>query len=362
MSHKFNNCRRPICPPRCEPQCPPRCKPIKPPKVRVTNLVTNRFIPNVTTDPQLINSWGIILINGNLTVADNGTGLVTTYTVNGIPLTPTVAVPDPNGDPASPTGLVANNTTGFPVTNGGLAAPAVWLTATENGTINAYNPTIFPTTAPVVVDNSASGTVYKGLTIANGYLYAADFHNNKIDVFSSNYTPVIGFPFADPNLPINYAPFNIYNINNQLYVTYALQKPPDNDDDQAGPGNGYINVFTVNGQLIRRLVSRGALNSPWGIVLAPFSFKLPLGTILVGNFGDGKINVYDRNGVYLGFLIKCDRTPLVLDGLWGLVSGSVYYGGSDNTIFFASGPDDEENGLVGKITADCDSVCFNRRY
>lgn len=354
----FRQCFVPV---SCVNLCPTPCPPCPPPtrgNVRRSNLVTNLIAgPPVITDPDVINSWGIVIINGILWVVNNGTGLVTTYSLNGTKLPTTVTVP--NTEPVfppqfgAPTGIVHNTTGGFSIGN---SLPALWLTATENGTINAYVPSLDPANAPVVVNRSGLGAVYKGLTIAGNLLYAADFHNNRIDVFDANFVlqPFPSFPFIDPELPSGYAPFNIQNINGLLYVTYALQKPPENKDDQAGPGNGFINVFSPTGGLIRRFASQGPLNSPWAVTLASVSLDFPAETILIGNFGDGKINAFDINGVFLGSLKECDGiTDLVIDGLWGLY-GNIYPGTLfANTLFFASGPNNEENGLVGKLSSDC---------
>jgi len=236
---------------------------------------------------------------------------------------------------------------------GSNSASAEFLVATENGTIDAYNSIIDPINAIIMIDNSSLGSVYKGLTIANNYLYATDFFNNRIDVFDFNFIPITTFPFIDQDmkepLPIGYAPFNIVNIDNYLFVSYALQKGPTNIDDVPGRGNGYISVFKWNGIFVERLISQGKLNSPWGMIKAPRKFLDCENKFFVGNFGDGRINVYNFDGTHLGRLVDKNNKAIILDGLWGLVKNC-------DDIFFASGPDDEENGLVGKIKLrECDN-------
>jgi len=292
-------------------------------------------------DPLLVDSWGLIIIDDVVWVADNGSSVVTTYSLAGEKL-PTVVTVNNGDTPGAPTGIVHNFTSGFVI--GGH--PALWLVATENGTINAYNPLVSITTSSVVVDRSIHGSVYKGIAIAGEFLYATDFHNNKIDVFNSTFALQTNFPFVDPTpLPPGYAPFNIYHVGGQLYVTYALQKPPADMDDLPGLGHGFINIFLPNGNFVRRFASNGFLNSPWGILQAPRSLNLPPGSFLVGNFGDGYINIFDRSGIFLGRLRDCRDYDVNIPGLWGLVGNP--------HIYFASGPDAENNGLFGKINICC---------
>ena len=207
-----------------------------------------------------------------------------------------------------------------------------------------------PTTAITVINQFASGTVYKGLAITTTNIYATDFHNNKIDTYGPTFLgPLSGFPFVDPTIPVGFAPFNIVLLNGQLYVTYAKQDSVAHDD-VAGPGNGFISIFDLNGVFIRRLVSQEYLNSPWAIISASPSFELPLGSIVVGNFGDGTISTYSADGKFLGKLRDKHCVDIILAGLWGLTQ-------SDPTsfkhikIFFSSGPNAEANGLIGYLTS-----------
>jgi uncharacterized protein (TIGR03118 family) len=317
------------------------------------------------TDLNLVNSWGLAL-NGSRTifwVADNGTGVSTLYEPDGTPVLlgksgqNFVTIPPPGGSPAgttaTPTGIVfnPNQSTDF--------SGAFFIFATEDGTIAAWSPAD-GTNAVLPVDNSGSGAVYKGLALVakpNGgsRLYATNFHDGTVDVFNSNFQPVTApGGFKDPNLLANFAPFGIANIGGQLYVTFALQKLPDRHDDQAGPGNGFVDVFDADGHLLERLITQGNLDSPWGLALIPQklgNFGRKFGgfgpnVLLVGNFGDGKINAFDISNVNkvnpLGSLNNRRGDPLEFNGLWALVF-------LDDRLYFTAGIGDESHGLFGFI-------------
>jgi uncharacterized protein (TIGR03118 family) len=246
----------------------------------------------------------------------------------------------------------------------------VFIFASETGAITGWNPAVPPTATPpskdaVVGFQAPDGAIYKGLALAKvgtaNYLYATDFHNGKIDVIDGQFHKVApgtnGFgSFTDPNLPAGYAPFNVAAINGQLYVTYAKQDA-DAEDDVAGRGHGFISVFTTDGQFVKRLVSRGELNSPWGMAVAPSSFGEFGGDLLVGNFGDGHIHAYDpTTGAFQGTLEERHGRPVVIDGLWGLAFGNGVGAGDANSLYYAAGPDGEAHGLFGKITANAEGT------
>jgi uncharacterized protein (TIGR03118 family) len=202
-----------------------------------------------------------------------------------------------------------------------------------------------------VSDQSGSGAVYKGLALAsNGgsnFLYAANFNANSIDVFDTNFN--LTSHFTDPGIPSGFAPFGIANFSGQLYVTFAKQDSAKHDD-VAGAGNGYVDIFNPNGTLVQRLVSQGALNSPWGLAIAPSGFGTFGGALLVGNFGDGKINAYSATtGKSLGALDDSTGKAIAIPGLWGLIFGNGGSGGSTGTLYFTSGPNNEQDGLFGSI-------------
>jgi uncharacterized protein (TIGR03118 family) len=249
----------------------------------------------------------------------------------------------------APTGIIENSTSSFIIQSTGQ--PAKFIIAGEDGTVSAWNS---GDSTIVVADRSSSDAVYKGVTIAsdNGanFLYVTNFKAGKIDVFDANFNYVTSKPFSDPSIPSGYAPFNIQNINGKLYVTYALHKAPDNMDDQSGFGNGFINIFNTNGTLIKRFATQGALNSPWGITVAPSGFGQLGNMILVGNFGDGRISAFDSTGTYMGQL-QNNNTTLEINGLWDITFAPATFSSSiPNALYFASGPNEEEHGLFGYIT------------
>jgi uncharacterized protein (TIGR03118 family) len=323
-----------------------------------TNLVSN--IPGlaVSTDPNLINPWGVSLTStGQFRVSDNGTGLSTVYDVNGNTQPGTVVIPLPagsTGDASAPTGNVRNTTTDFVISENGRSGPATNLFATEDGTIAAWNPDVDPDHALIVADLSTVGAVYKSLTLASNsggnFIYAANFHNGTVDVFDSAFRPVqLSGAFIDPSIPDGFAPFGIRNVNGTLFITYALQND-EQHDDVAGPGNGFIDEFDTNGDLIGRFTSGGTLNSPHGIALAPADFGQFSNALLVGNFGDGRINAFDPDtGRFLGQLSDAAGQPIANRGIWAITFGNGAGGTQTNTLYFAAGIDSEADGLFASI-------------
>lgn len=299
------------------------------------------------TDPNLVNPWGFFFApNGDFWVADNGSNLSTLYQPNGSIVNFIINVP------SAPTGALLNSSANrFHITNGSTTAAAKFLFVTEEGTILGFNSSLDPVNAILAVDRSATGAVYKGVEIggtgsacccSRSLLFATDFHNGKIDVFNQEFQGQ-GF-MKDYTIPAGFAPFNIRSINNFLYVTFAKQKAPENRDDEPGLGNGYVDIFTRSGSFYKRLISQGNLNSPWGLAVAPNNFGDFSGALLVGNFGDGKINAYNvHTGQFLGQLTDAIGDPIVIDGLWSLEFSS------NGTLYFTSGPNGESNGLVGTI-------------
>jgi uncharacterized protein (TIGR03118 family) len=329
-----------------------------PTRYRQTNLVSN--IPGLAqvTDPNLVNPWGMAAgPNTPLWVADNGADVATLYTgavhrtpVSALPLV--VNIPD-----GAPTGQVFNPTNGFVVHSGMSSGPAMFIFASENGDITGWNKNV-PPPAPSTQAQPEVHTpnaVYKGLAMASSggktYLYATDFHDNRIDVFDSNFSPAtLSGNFTDSSLPAGFAPFGIQAFGNKLYVTYALQDA-DAHDDVRGQGNGFVDVFTSSGHMVKRLISHGALNSPWGLTIAPSGFGSLSHDLLVGNFGNGLINAYDPStGAFRGTLLGPGRQPIRNDGLWGLRFGNGVTG-SPRTLLFTAGIDAESDGLFGEIQA-----------
>ena len=314
------------------------------------NLVSD--IPGMAdvTDTNLINPWGIAFsATSPFWVSDNGTGLSTLYNSTGMIQSLVVTIPPPAGQagPAAPSGIIANSVAGFTATG---SATAHFIFSTEDGTISAWSS---GSVAALKVDFSSSNSVFKGLAAGSSkgtnYIYATDFHNGWVDMFDTNYA-LVG-TFTDTGLPAHYAPFGIENINNQLYVTFALQDA-EGHDDVGGAGHGYVDVFDTSGNLVQHLASQGALNSPWGIAMAPLGFGPFSGDILIGNFGDGKINAFDPDTTeFLGTLSDTSGNPISISGLWDITFGNGKSGGSTTTLYFSAGPNGESDGLFGSLAA-----------
>ena len=335
-----------------------------------TNLVSD--IPGLAahTDPNLRNSWGTSTGPGlPIWVSDNASGVTTLYDGQGNPqpgsgdnqLVVTIPAPPSAGPGAvgAPDGTVFNPTAGgFVVSKNGVSASARFLFATEDGTIAGWSPSVDPTRAVLAVDRSTAtdpagdvGALYKGLALVNTAtgksLYATNFRFGTVDVFNSNFELVNSF--TDPTIPAGFAPFGIHNIGGDLYVTFAKQDAAKHDDD-AGPGHGFVDVFAPNGDLLQRLASRGRLNSPWAVTLAPSTFGAFGGDILVGNFGDGRINAFDpATGQFLGQL-RSQHGPITIPGLWGLRFPTGSLNVTPNALYFTAGPNHEADGLLGDIT------------
>jgi uncharacterized protein (TIGR03118 family) len=310
------------------------------------------------TDPDLVNGWGIAASGSSpWWVADNETAKSTLYNGNtGAKLGLVVAIPGADG-PAAPTGIVFNtstDTTEFVVTSGAGTAPARFIFDSEDGTVSGWNGG----TTAVVEATSDNDANYKGLAIGSvgtaTYLYAADFHNAHVDVYDGSWTlQDWGDAFVDPGIPAGFAPFGIQNIAGEIFVTYAKQDA-DAEDELAGEGLGYVSAFGSDGSFHGRVASGGDLNAPWGLAWAPSSFGKFSGHLLVGNFGDGRINAFRSTAdgwEARGKLKGTDHRPISVDGLWGIGFGNNGGAGPTTTLYFAAGPDDEEHGLFGSITA-----------
>jgi uncharacterized protein (TIGR03118 family) len=314
-----------------------------------TSLVADAGSGAAHTDAKLINPWGIAFNpTGFVWVANNGSSSSTLYDGNGVPQSLVVATP------AAPTGIVFNGGSDFKITQNGVTAASPFIFAGENGSISAWSPTVNRNNALTTVDGAGTQAVYKGLAIAsyNGanYLYAADFHNRRIDVFDAAFNrATLPGGFQDAALPAGYAPFGIQAIGDRIYVSYA-QRAAAGDDDVKGAGLGAINVFDTAGNLVKQLVRGGALNAPWGMALAPSNFGTYSGKLLVANFGDGKINAYDTStGAMTGTISKAGGDAVVIDGLWGIAFGPGVNSQPTNTLFFTAGPGGEAHGLYGRI-------------
>ena len=313
-----------------------------------SNLVASLGGVASHTDPNLVNAWGISSSPaGPFWVSNNGTGVSGVYGGDGTVNALVVNIPGAGGGASGPvTGQVYNATSDFVV---GVLGPSKFIFATEDGVISAWYS---GTSAVLESDRSGTGAVYKGLAIGvdgvNNRLYAANFNSGAVDVFDATFAKISSF--TDATMPVGFAPFGIQNINGLLYVTYAKQNPAKHDD-VPGAGNGYVDVFNMNGTLNKRLVSTGLLNSPWGLAMAPSGYGKVSNALLVGNFGDGKINAYDStSGALVATMNTTAGTPLVIDGLWGLSFGNGAGAGPTSTLFFSAGPNGESTGLFGSLT------------
>ncbi|MFL6602614.1 MAG: TIGR03118 family protein [Steroidobacteraceae bacterium] len=346
----------------------------------VTTLTSNLAGHVAAPDPILQNAWGIAFspAGSPFWVNDNATGCSTLYDGTGAKITALqVSIPLPgnvvpvtscqpndpkkpsNPAPATPTGIVWNPSAAFLVP--GTKIQAAFIFATEEGTISAWGGGLNPAdNAVLAADESSSGAIYKGLAFAvnakGPFLFATNFSHGTVDVFGPNgadgmFTKVtLDGDFSDPEIPHGYAPFNIVMVDGDLFVTYAKQNA-EKEDDVAGRGHGFVDVFDTDGHLIRRFESRGRLNSPWGVARASFAFGPFSGKILIGNFGDGHINVFSNDGRFIDQLEDVHGKPLVIEGLWTLTLGGGRNSNPD-TLYFSAGPNDETNGLFGTITLD----------
>ena len=329
---------------------------------RAAHIVQHNLVSDLPgadhQDPLLVNPWGIV--HGPTSpwwVSDNGTGVSTLYTADGasVAMLPKVNIPGPgNTGSGTPTGTVFNGTTDF-VYKGNMT---LFLFATEDGTVAVW-PAGNGINAQIAIDSSksAAGAVYKGIAIGQqgglNRIYLANFHTGVVEVYDANFQPV-SMPagaFTDPTIPAGFAPFNVLNIDGNLFVSFAMQKQPDRKDEADGPGLGYVDVFDGSGVLLKRLEHGKWMNAPWGMVHAPANFDKWSNRLLIGQFGSGQIATFDANsGEFEGLLRGPKGKPININGLWGLDFGNDAAAGPSNTLFFAAGLNDEANGLFGTLT------------
>ncbi len=324
-------------------------------KFAATVVVSDTATTAAHTDARLVNAWGLAFNpTGFVWVANNASNSSTLYDGNGVLQTLVVSIPAGLSGPAGPTGIVFNASTDFKVTENGVTGASPFIFVGEGGTVSGWSPGVNRNAAITMVDGGVNGPLYKGLAIGSSvganYLYAADFRHNAIDVYNGTFTKVtLPGTFHDATLPAGYAPFGIQTIGDRVYVAYAKQAATG-PDEVPGAGLGLINVFDTGGVFVKRLVTGGALNAPWGMAMAPASFGTFSNMLLVGNFGDGKINAYNTStGALVGTLSKADGTPIVIDGLWGIAFGNGVNAQPLNTLFYTAGPSDEQHGAYGRI-------------
>ncbi|TCK35107.1 uncharacterized protein (TIGR03118 family) [Paraburkholderia sp. BL8N3] len=324
---------------------------------KATTLVSDGSVAAPHTDPNLQNGWGVALsAKSTFWVSDNNAHKATLYDGNGVVQPLVVTIPDGTNGPSGPTGIISNATTDFVISASGKSSSAAFIWATDAGTIAAWSPNVLPTEAVTAFDDAAGGAVYRGLTAAtvNGQnmLYAADFHNAKVDVFNASFQKVqLDGQFKDPTLPAGFAPFGIQTIGNSIFVTYAKQNAAA-VAQVVGAGFGILDQFDTSGHFIKQFVGvGGVLNAPWGVAQAPANFGPLSNQLLVGNFGDGTIEAFDpTSGHDLGKLVLSDGKPFTQAGLWGISFGNDTNNQPKNTLFFAAGPS-KPTGVFGRIDA-----------
>jgi len=334
-----------------------------------TNLISDGSVPAQKTDPNLVNPWGVSYSpTSPFWISDNATGLTSidslladNITLNVIPAV-TIAPASASDESSTPTGQVFNSfasSGAFTLMNG---KPATFLFATEDGTISGWNG---GTESIIAVNESINpadgseslglGAVYKGLAIAQTddgpMLYAANFRHGTVDMFDQNFDQVKSF--ADPDVPADFAPFNVQVLGDKLFVTFAMQDDQKHDD-VAGKGNGFVDEFDLEGHLLHRVASGGPLDSPWGLAIAPDSFGKVAGDLLVGNFGSGTIDAFDlhHHDKFVGELTDQSGHPIVIPDLWELIPGNDGSAGNSDTIYFTAGLQDEMQGLFGSLTSN----------
>ncbi|HSD71379.1 MAG TPA: TIGR03118 family protein [Thermoanaerobaculia bacterium] len=313
---------------------------------QVTILKSNEAEDNTVGDPDplLQNSWGIAASGTSpWWVSNNGSNSSTLYTGDGTKLSLEVSVP------GAPTGMVFNSGTSFPLANS-VKASFIW--ATEDGRFFGWNNGSGTTAEQIFND---PGSSYKGLAIHGDTLFSTDFGECQVEAFQFINGAVMEVEtagdFEDETIPGNYCPFGIQAVGDSIFVTYAVK---GGEDDVAGQGHGLVREFDTDGNLVAEVADHGQLNSPWGVALAPANFGRFSGCLLVGNFGDGRINAYckdDEGEWHHGGALREGKRPLVIDGLWGIGFGNDHNSGPSTTLYFAAGPDEETNGYFGKIEA-----------
>lgn len=321
---------------------------------KINYLISNRPNNASHTDPDLVNPWGIAIYNNQLWIVDNFTDVITNYDLFGNKLLGSISVRDAAHNASYPTGLAINCGGGFNVSNGNTTKTGLFITCTEHGTVHTWNPLVDPLNSYVVLNQQLTGevAVYRGIAIANGVMYLADFFQGHIDVFDSSYNRLLGYHFIDGDtsdpIPLDYGPSNIVHIGCYIYILYNRRDPNIPIDAIDGPGHGFVSVFTLDGAFVKRFTSRGVLNSPWAMIPAPCECGIPPGSFLIGNNGDGRINVFDCNGRYVGPLLNSAGLPIVIEGLWGLAPHYTDF----SEIYFTSAPDENLDGLVGSFVKD----------
>lgn len=311
----------------------------KPPKFNIVPLVSDQAGQAPNIDPNLVNPWGLSYSSsGPAWVSDQGTSVSTVY--NRTTGAPSALVVNITGK--FPSGQVFNKSSNFKVTKNGHTGASTFIFATLSGTIDGWSSGVDSLNTVIAVDDSDEGASYTGMAIdpTATHIYTADFANKEVAIYDGTFAET--GTFTDNTLPKSFSPFNVAVLNGKVYVAFA--KRAKSGASKAGKGLGYVDVFDLNGNLQQHLISNGALNAPWGMTIAPAGFGGLDGKLLVGNFGDGRINVYDADtGASAGALRGTNGKPLKIDGLWTVD------GGPSNSVSFTAGPENETHGLYGLL-------------
>jgi len=331
---------------------------------QVTNLVSNGAEPAPHTDKKLINPWGIAIGPNSVRISNEGSGTSSAFNGNGASAGPNIKIPKASFG-AAPTGVVFNDSGAFTVSKGSKSAPARFIYVSIDGGISAWNKDV--SDDPILVSNQSSrGAVYtgvaRGAVFGKQLIYAANFGSGKIDVFDAKFHRVTSSgAFQDKHLPDEFRAFNVQAINGQLYVNYA-EKEEDEPEEAHEPGNGITDVYNFDGSLVRRFVTGGRLNAPWGMTQAPDNFGQFSGDILIGNVGDGHINAYKQgSGKFDGELKASHGKAIEIEELWGIAFGNGQNGFRTDRLYFAAGINDEEDGLFGSIKVATNSSASSAR-
>lgn len=322
----------------------------------VLNFDIDRLASNISGfaknfDPNILNPWGIMIKDNIIWVCNTDSGMITSYNLQGYPLTPVINVFGPLSNIAHPTGIVYNyNSSIFLMKYGPYSYPATTIVVTKDGTVHGYNFSLDPINTILLINNVTNNCVYTGVAILNDVLYVTDFYNKKIDAFNFKFEIIKNYLFIDEYsgdpIPNDYSPYNIIEINELLYVTYARQNLQDPQYEIFGRGNGYINIFSPAGIFIKRFASRGTLNTPWGIVIAPSYFGYPSGSMMIANNGDNTIGIFDVNGNFLGKLCNSSNIEICINGIRALAINPY----CDSILYWSSSENNYKNGFIGNIT------------
>jgi uncharacterized protein (TIGR03118 family) len=305
-------------------------------KFEKVNLTSDVQYSAKKYDSTLKNPWGIVLMNDTLWVAVNGSGTLQNYSLEGKLLNSVMV--DASSGISAPTGLVKYHKDKFLITDGTVSLPSKLITVTENGTINGYNYEVNKMHTKIAFSDPTK--VFKGCDIYNGMLYVTNFASGHVEIYNGSWTFMKHF--TDPALfAIGYAPYNVKIIDKKVFVCFAEQDSAKHDGIP-GIGNGYVDVFDLSGSLDLRFSSRDSLNEPWAII--PYCIdinKKKKNVVVIGNFGDGRINIFSSNGKLIGCATDCRGNPYTLDSLWGLTKDY------DENIYFAAGINNESDGMIG---------------